>query len=790
MVRTPLRRFLVGVFVVTMTGGSAGVLWAQPPPAPERITDVRVTGLQRVSSEEVMKTIRLRRGDLFSFQAVDEDIRRLDKLGYFYPTGINVRREPYEGGLRLIFELKERPLISSLKFEGNRKFSDKKLRETVGLKQGAFVDFAGQKESTWKIEEMYREKRYQFVEVTREDRTDVQQNTVAITYRIKEGPRVTVKAIRFDGNKVFNRGRLLKQMETRTRKWVFWRQPFDESVWKFDLVRLRQFYKQNGYLDAVVSGDYQYSADKTDLTLVVKISEGVRYRIGDVTVRGQTITTGEHLRKQLKLRSGEEFSTVGYARDLDALRGFYTSRGYLDVSIKPKEVFPEPGRIDLVYNITENQQCHLGLLDFRGNFKTKDKVLRREFALFPGDVFNASEVDKGANRLRRLRYFNTVESSIVPGETIAERNLIVEVEEGQTGNLLFGAGLSSNHGVIGQFQLSFENFDIADCPRSLDDLLRGNAFVGAGQKLFLQWMPGTELQQARIFFSDPYFFDTRYSFSTDLYLYQRDRDDYDEDRIGVRLGLGRQVTERLSARLTFRLEGVDIDDVGTLAPDVLGVAGNNDIRSLAFNLTYDKTDDLWQPSRGYRVSGTAEVAGDYLGSDWDFVKGVIDAAFYHKLLETRDGRKHVLAVRTRVGAVDAYGDDAMVPLFERFYAGGRNSVRGFDFRGLGPTQLGTEVGGEFTVIGNIEYLFPIWHTMVQGRPYEVIRGVLFCDIGQVAYTLDDIGDTQWRTSAGVGLRLHLPGLGGVPIALDWGFPISKEDEDNEQIFSFNIGTTF
>ena len=143
-----------------------------------------------------------------------------------------------------------------------------------------------------------------------------------------------------------------------------------------------------------------------------------------------------------------------------------------------------------------------------------------------------------------------------------------------------------------------------------------------------------------------------------------------------------------------------------------------------------------------------------------------------------------------MGAADAYGNDSTVPMFERFYAGGRNSVRGFSFRGLGPTQFGTEVGGEFTAVGNVEYLFPIYQTVVQGRPYEMIRGVLFCDVGQVAYTLNDIGNTTWRSSAGFGIRLHFPGLGGVPIALDWGFPITKDDEDETQIFSFNIGTIF
>jgi len=789
----PWARFIafgVPVLVAVLLAWTGRTLCAQATPASARITDIKITGLKRVPADKVMQAIRLRPGDVFTPQAVDEDIRRLDSLGYFYPTAIDVRQEPYQSGVRLIFDLQERPVIRSLRFEGNRAFSDKKLRDTVGLREGDFLDFARQRESTSKVLELYRSKRYQFVEVERREETNPDQNTVAITYGIKEGPRVTLRAIRFAGNRAFSSKQLFSQMETRTHEWVLFLKVFDEQVFRLDLLRLRDFYRSHGYLDAVVSGDYEYSADKTRLTLIVRISEGGQYRVGDVTLRGQKIATGEQLLRQLKMRRGQTFGVDSYQSDLEALQGYYTSRGYLDVRVEPKEVFPEAGRIDLVYNITENARYNLGMLDIRGNFKTKDKVIRREFGIFPGDVFNSREVAKGVQRLRALGFFTKVETTVVPGEEPDERNLVVEVEEGRTGNLTFGVGLSSNNGLIGQFRVGFENFDIADWPKSLDDLLMGNAFVGAGQKLLLEFRPGTELTQARIFFADPYIFDTRYAFSTDLYLSERDYDDYHEGRLGARLGLGRRLTDRLTARVTYRLEQVDISELDTTAADVLAAEGTNAIRSLAFNLTYDRTDDVWMPSRGYRLSGTAEVAGDFLGSDWNFVKGVIDAGYYHTLFETRSGRKHILALKGSVGAVDAFGDDSSVPFFERFFAGGRNSVRGFSYRGLGPEQDGTPVGGEFSFVGSAEYIFPVYQTMVERKPFEMIRGVLFCDVGQVAYDLSDITDTKLRVSVGVGVRLTIPAFGGIPIAFDLGFPVVKEKTDDTQVFSFNIGTIF
>ena len=767
-----------------------GRLLAQAAGPSARITDVKVTGLKRVPADKVMQSIRLRPGDIFSYQAVDEDIRRLDALGYFYPTSIDVRQESYQGGIRLVFELKERPIIRSLKFEGNRAFSDEKLRDAVGLKEGAFLDFARQRESTSKILDLYHSKRYQFVEVERREDTDPDQNTVAITFTVNEGPRVTLRAVRFSGNKAFSSKQLLDQMDTRTHEWVVFYKVFDETAFQLDLAHLREFYRQHGYLDAVVSGEYEYSPDKSRLTLVVRITEGTQYRVGDVTVRGEKIVTGEQLLREMKLKRGQVFGTDNYEHDLQSLQGYYTSRGYLDVRVEPKEVYPEPGRIDLVYNIAENSRYNLGTLEIRGNFKTKDKVIRREFQLFPGDVFDSREVAKSVQRLRGLGFFKTVETTIVPGEEPGERNLVVEVEEGRTGNLMFGAGVSSNNGIIGQFQLSLDNFDIADWPKSLNDLLMGNAFVGAGQKLRLLFSPGTELSQASILFADPYIFDTRFSFSSEFYLSQRDWDDYREGRLGARLSLGRKLSERLSARLTYRMEDVDISNIDTLAPDVLSVKGASDVRSLAFNLTYDHTDSPWSPTKGYCLSGTGEVAADFLGSDWNYVKGIVDASWYHTLFETRSGGKHIISLKGTVGAVQAFGDDSQVPFFDRFFAGGRGSVRGFAYRGLGPVQAGTKVGGEFSAVASAEYLFPIYQTVVDRQPVDMIRGVVFCDAGEVGSDLNDIGGAKVRVSVGVGVRLTIPGFGGIPIAFDLGFPVVKESTDDTQMFSFSIGTIF
>lgn len=767
---------------------SAAALQAQSQENP-RITDVKFTGLKRVSEAEALKAVQLRPGDILTPRGVDDAIRALDKLGCFYPVGISVRREPYLDGVRLIFELAERPVVSDLKFEGNRAFDSRRLADAVGLKVGSFIDFAVEKLATSHILDLYREKGYQFAEVKREDKEDKAANSVAITFTVKEGPQVTLVEVRFDGNKAFSDRQLASEIETATVEWLIFPKAFNENAFKLDLVRVQEFYKTHGYLDALVSGDYEYSLDKTKLTAIIKINEGAQYKVGDVTLRGEKAFTGEELAKQLKLKKGEPFDGTTYDRDARALREFYTARGYLEVQIDHKELFPEAGRIDLVYTIDERTPVRLGMIEVRGNIKTKQNVVLRAFGIYPGDVYDTTKVERGLNRLRELRYFKTVEETVVPGGMPDERNLVVEVEEQDTGRLMFGAGISSNNGLIGQLDVAFENFDVGDAPSSWRDFWTGNAFVGAGQRLELMLQPGTEVSQARLLFVEPHLLDSDWSVSTDFFIYQRLFADYNEGRAGFRIGVGRQLTDDLTARLTFRFEQVDISSVSDDAPpDVVAVGGTGAIRSIILGTTYDRTDSFWMPTKGYKLTGSVEVATDALGSDWNFVKGVIDGDVYKTVYETREGRKHILALGGRLGAVDSFGGSPFVPLFERFYVGGRDSVRGFSFRGLGPHQGDTPVGGEFEFVGNVQYLFPIYQTYINGKPFEMIRGVIFYDLGTVAYTLG--GSAPVRNSVGFGVRLHIPGLGGIPIAFDFGFPINKVDGDDTQIFSFNIGTVF
>lgn len=766
------------VFCAAWTVGGRG-LYGQTRSELPRITDIQVRGLQRIKPDQVFSAIKLRVGDVAGPEAINEDVRRVEQLGYFSPLSIQVSQEPYENGVRLIFGVAERPVLTSLTFTGNRAFSDAKLRSTLGMSQGSFVDVGLLRISSSRIEDLYHEQGYQFVEVERKEQEDKEASTISVAFVVKEGPKTVLEKVVFRGNRTFSAGKLREVTSTRAR-FMLWGGVFDRRAFELDLDHVTEFYKEAGFLDAVVSGDLQYSPDKTSLTAVVEVVEGTRYTVAGVTIRGEEAFAGEQLYPVLKMHKGSDYTWKAYSADYDALRGFYGDRGYIDARIQRRELFPEPGQVEIVYEIAENGPLRLGRIDIRGNVKTKDKVIRRVFNIYPGDLVNISRIRHAVTRLRELNYFTKVETTFAEGPEPDTRNLVVDVEEGPTGQVLFGAGVSSSAGLIGQFELSLRNFDIADWPRSLDDLFSGNAFVGAGQTFILQLRPGTESNQARVFFSEPYLFDSPYSLSTDLFYYERDREDYDEARAGARVGVGRRFTEDFSVQLTARVESIKIGSVEDDAPsEFLALEGRHEINSLALGADYDKTDSVWLPSTGYRALGTVEVADKAFGSDFSFVKVIGEGRYYRTIHTTRDGLKHIAMIRARAGAVDrTHGPD--VPFFERFYAGGRDSIRGFAYRGVGPHEGGDPIGGEWMGVANLEYTFPIYE--------DTVRGVFFVDTGTVGRDLDELS-ARVRAGAGFGLRIRLPGF-DIPIALDFAAPINAGPDDDTEILSFAIGTIY
>ncbi|MHC4448065.1 MAG: BamA/OMP85 family outer membrane protein, partial [Planctomycetota bacterium] len=446
---------------------------------------------------------------------------------------------------------------------------------------------------------------------------------------------------------------------------------------------------------------------------------------------------------------------------------------------------PEPGKVDLLLRIDEGRRYKVGLVDIKGNFLTKDKVIRREIrGLAPGRPLDARGLQHSVRRIRARRLFSEVRASVEEPdpERPEYRDVLVEVKESNTGSVNFGLALGSDAGVFGEFSLNQRNFDVADFPESFNEYIKGRAFRGAGQRFSIVVRPGNEIFQYLISLMEPSIFETEYSLSLSGSYRQREFDDYDEERVSFRFGVGRKLGDIWNLEFTGRLERVELDDIDLFAPrEVFEDAGPNNIGSLGVSLTRTTVSTLTRPGRGSRLELSIDQAGA-LGGDFDFTTLSANYTVFLTLDEDFLGRKSILKLNSRVGYI-LNGNDA--PIYERFYLGGR-TFRGFEFREVSPKGVllsglpsDDPVGGEWLFFAGAQYEFPLVE--------ELMTGVVFLDSGTV---VDDPGFDDYRASVGLGIRLYIPQLGPVPMAFDFAFPLAKEDDDETQVFSFTAEVPF
>jgi outer membrane protein insertion porin family len=410
----------------------------------------------------------------------------------------------------------------------------------------------------------------------------------------------------------------------------------------------------------------------------------------------------------------------------------------------------------------------------RGNEKVDQKVFLREMRVVPGQLYNSAELLDAADRIRNTRLVSNV--TITPiGDEPDGRDVLVEVQETQTIFFLVGAGLTSNSGILGNISYEQRNFDITNIPSSMDELFSRKAFRGGGQYFRILLEPGTEQTRARITFEEPYLFDQPYGFRSDLYYSTRQREHWDETHAGAALTLSHRFTNEVSGSITGRGEDVfihAIDDPFHRAPEIIAAKGHSTLTSMAIGVRYDTTDNHVMPTKGMVMSGNYEYVGA-LGGDYDYHKFTLGFNYYQTVNEDLLERKTILTYRADAGYIT--GD---APFFERFYAGGIGSIRGFKFRGISPRSGPDEdpIGGSFSLSGSVELNFPI--------AGEALRGVVFADAGTVE---PDFRIGTIRTSIGAGIRLTLPIFGQLPLALDFGIPITKDRQDDTRFISFSLG---
>jgi len=780
---------LLGLLLAVRVVSGQELIEREADLADRPISAIRIDGLQRTDEQLIRNNIRAAVGDPYEAQTVREDVNRLYSLGKFKFVTAEAELVA-DGSVRLIFTFTEQPLIREIQTVGNKTIPDEDLLGAVQLMRGLARDDYLIEKAKRDIEALYRKKGFYLTSVSI-DESELQQRGLLI-FRVIEGPRVRIKAIEFSGVEAFRPKRLMAEIKTRTHIFLLRGGVLDEDVLVNDVAALASFYKDRGYRDVRVDRLIDLSPDNTEAKVTFLVDEGWLYTLSSVRVENAerpgeplAVFSPEQIAALLEIKTGDVYSQDKLRKSLKAVEDAYGVMGYLDARVAPYELRsgPEP-RIDLLLRIQEGKLYKVGLVRINGNFLTKEKVVRRLVRLRSGRPFDSTELEESKRRIDRTRLFGDVRITVQEPDPEEEdyRDVLVEVKEKNTGSMNFGIAVGSDSGLFGEISLIQNNFDIADYPKTFQELVTGRAFRGAGQRFAMTFRPGSEIFQYSVSVTEPHLFETDYSLSGSGSYRQRVYRQYDEERITGALALRRRLGDIWEAGLRTRAEHVKLSDIDYDAPiDVFEAAGPDNLTSLGVSLTRTTIGTITRPGRGSRLELSLDWMGA-LGGDYDFYTAQADYTVFLTIREDFLGRKSILKLDSRLGYI--FGGDS--PTYERFYLGGR-SFRGFEFREISPKgiradtgELGDDpVGGEWLIFLGAQYEFPLFQ--------ETITGVVFLDTGTVT---EDVGVEDYRVSVGTGLRLYIPQLGPVPIAFDFGFPIVSEPGDDEQLFSFSAELPF
>lgn len=747
------------------------------------VEDVIVRGNTQVSSAAIRNLIRTRAGDRFEPATVAEDYQRVYGMRQF--SNVQALAERTATGVIVVFVVTEQRQINSITFRGNLQMDEADLRGVVDLKPGEAIDSFRISLARQGIENLYKDKNFPLAEVRVAEKQLAE--TGDLIFETVEGPNVRIRNVEFLGNRSFTDDKLDDQIKTASWVFIFRGGKYDPDQVEEDVAALRRFYQGKGFFDVRVGRKLVWSPGNSELEVQFVIDEGPQYIVDKIRFVGNRVVSDAELSAGLKLQAGQAFDAELIQRDVRQMVREYSKRGgyifqpgstdpdYL--RIDAQEVFQrERGKVELVYRIGEGRQFKVGNIFIKGNTKSQDKLVYREFrGLGPGMPFNAAELADASERIRRSPFFGA--ATVTPiGSEPGVRDLLVEVIEKPTATFNIGAGVNSNGGIGASITYEQRNFDIGNVPSSLDDLFTDRAFTGAGQVFRVSLEPGTEQSNFSIRFAEPYLFDQPFSFSNEFYLRDREREHYDDRRLGDTVSFGHRFADYIwSTSLSLRWEQVrieDIEDPAVRAQDILDEAGKSRISSVALGLRRDTTPPGLFPYQGSITSARAEFYGA-LGGDHSFQKFQIAWDGYWTLNEDLLDRKTVLELHADAGYIT--GDSVF---YERFYGGGIGSVRGFRFRGISPRdgKADDPIGGDFSATATVQVSFPVVG--------DNLRGVVFTDFGTVEEEFD-LGNI--RASVGAGIRVILPFLGQTPLAIDLAVPYMKEDEDDEQLFSFSFG---
>ncbi|MEK7448259.1 MAG: outer membrane protein assembly factor BamA [Planctomycetota bacterium] len=781
-----------------------GLLPAQTPPAapPDQtapgqkiIKEIKVVGLKRTNPQLVLNKIQTKENTALDQLTIEEDIRRLYATGLF--ANITTQTTALTNGdWQLTFTFQESESVENLVVDGLKSLDLKTLSENFKTTANGSFDTFFIKQDLDLIKNEYLKKGYHFAEVNH--RTEEGLKGKLVYYLVQEGPKVKIKKISFAGNDhfpskrhflLFSKHPLMNMIKTRISHW-YATSVYNEQELMMDLERLKTFYRNEGFpdIDAFVS-DVLFNETKTSAEILIQVKEGPLYHVQEVKIEGNAVLTTTAIAEKLKLKPGSPYVSGTIRSDTKTMMGLYGQLGYIDCDIDVRTHFPtEPALVNVTYHIKEGNPKQLKKINIAGNDKTKDKTIRQRLTLYPGELVDYDKIRLSYDRLAATRYFEELGSDIEDADEPNYKNITFKVKEGQTGILRIGGGFSSNSGFGGTLEIQQNNFDIGRWPSGLGDLFGGHAFAGGGQQFNASWQPGRLQSRSGVSFREPYFLDRPIELGFKYFKFNRAWSDYDERRKGGSISVAhRFLNSTLELGLSPRTETIKLSNLSSNAPaTIVGLQGTNRIHGLGASISWDKRNRWVTPSKGYELSLNYEYAGGELGGDFDFLKTYFKGKQYFTLASLQNSQI-ILSLEGKLGVVKEFADSSTVPVFERFYAGGINSVRGFEYRTISPRENGIEVGGKVLTVFNAEISFPLYTQEVQERPMDMIRGLLFFDVGNVVNKWDNVEWDTVRTSLGAGIRFYLMML---PIEISLARPIKKEDGDDLERIQLNFGFNY
>jgi len=723
------------------------------------ITKVSLEGNRRIESDAVLRILSVKPGEIFNSVTLSDDIKNIYKMGYF--DDVRVESNQQDKGVELVFIVVEKPSVKRVKIKGNHVYDAKEITEVMKTSTGSILNIFKLDADVSRIKALYTEKNYHNCSIVYKI-TPLANNQADVEFLVDEGEKLRIETIEFVGNHSFAAKKIKKEMKTKKKGFFFWLTSsgdLDKNELDQDVFRIESFYKDQGFVDARVS-DPEVEFGKESILVRFKIDEGIQYKIGTIDFKGDLIVPVETLKSTIKSKTSDLYSRKGLRSDVLAVTDIFADKGFANADIAPMmDRDLDKKLVNVTFNMAKGSPVYFERIIISGNTKTRDKVIRRQIKVYEQELYSTSKLQESVKNLRRIDYFENVELNTSKGTREDQVNVNVNITEKATGAFSFGGGYSSEDSMFGMVSITERNL------------------FGKGQIVTAKAEISGNSNKYTLSFTEPWLFDIPLSAGFDLYNWDKEYDYYDKDSMGGALRLGYMIFDFTSIGIRYGFEDFEITNVQDLYTSV--DAGNYVTSSITPSLQYDSRNKGFNATEGMLHSISVEYAGGPLGGEIDFIKYLAESGVHFPIFSKLTGMVHAKA-----GFLDDKSSDDLDIDYEKFYLGGINSVRGYDWQDInaGKNSEGKIRGGEKSIQFNAELNFPLLADVG-------LAGVIFYDMGDVFSTDEDISFDELYSSYGAGIRWYSP-MG--PIRIEYGITLDDTDESEagDSRWEFSMGSSF